>query len=146
MCVQEFGTTDAYKVRDRGAYLDLISQWTSPQGQQLQKITVIARRGPNAGRVVGHYVRDAQGKDVWSAEINEYRQVDGLTIPRKITLRCPSQKLEVKMKMDGPRLNHLVSGKNYPQFERPSGYREIDLARGPVNSSSPIRRVGGTAE
>lgn len=150
LCLQEFGSADQYQVRTANQKLELISSTTSPQGQKLQKITTVALSGPNGGRIVGHQLRTAEGAEIWSADITEYHQnVGGYAIPRKITLRCPSQKMEMAFKLDGCQVNRRVGSPNAATFQRPKDvYTEVDLARGPGPKGTPqsIQRVRGGSQ
>lgn len=145
LCLQEFGPADQYQMRNGNGKLELVSSTTGPQGQKLQKITTVATSGPNGGRVIGHQLRTAEGNEVWSADITEYQNAGGYTLPRKITLRCPSQKMEMAFKLDGCTVNKAG---NAVTFRRPTGYQEIDLARGPGPKGTPqsIQRVRGTSQ
>jgi hypothetical protein len=148
LCVQDFGPADQYQVRTTGQQLQLIGQTAGPQGQSLQRITTVALAGPNRGRIVGLQVRTAQGAEIWSADITEYHQnANGYLVPRKITLRCPAEKMEVQFKLDGLRINGLVAQSNPNTFRRPGGYEVIDLARGSNAPASPqsIQRTRGSS-
>jgi hypothetical protein len=147
LCLQEFGPADQYQVRTVNQKLELISSATSPQGQKLQRITTVALAGPMSGRIVSQQLRTAEGAEVWSADITEYQTAGGYVLPRKISLRCPSQKMEMQFKLDGCKVNGLVANPNALTFRRPGGYQEIDLARGPGPSGTPqsIQRVRGTS-
>jgi outer membrane biogenesis lipoprotein LolB len=146
LCLQEFGPADQYQVRTANQKLELVSTVTSPQGQTMTKVTTVALSGPMGGRVVGHQLRTAEGTEIWSADVTEYQNVGGFTIPRKITLRCPSQKMEMQFKMDGARVNSLNA--TAQTFRRPGNYQSIDLARASAPTGTPqsIQRVRGNSQ
>jgi len=146
LCLQEFGPADQYQVRMGNQKLELVSATTSPQGQKLQRITTVALSGPMGGRVVGQQLRTAEGTEIWSSEVTEYQNAGGYSIPRKIVLRCPSQKMEMQFKLDGARVNSLSA--TAQTFQRPGNYQAIDLARGSVPMGTPqsIQRVRGSSE
>ncbi len=146
LCVSEFGPANQYKLRTVGQTVEMTSETTSPQGQPLQKVTVVALSGPNASRVIGHRLRNAQGQDIWTADITEYQNVGGYVVPRKVTLKCPAEKMEVGFKLDGCKVNKLVAGRE--TFQRPSYPTEIDLARGgaPAGTPQSIQKVRGASD
>ena len=149
LCLQEFGPANSYQMRSNGEGIDLVSQTTSPQGQQLQKVTTIAASGPNRGRIVKHLVRNAQGQEVWSAEVKEYhnpQRTAGHIIPRKLTIRSTAEKMEIDFMLEGPRVNSIQPGQSRELFAVPPIKPEVDLARGPANGSpSSIQRVRGAS-
>jgi hypothetical protein len=129
MCVQEFGPPGKYQMRVVNGLAEFVSQTQTPQGVPLQKVTLVALSGPNAGLVVGHKVRTAQGQEVWSAEVTEYQKVAGHS---------------VQLKLDDAAVNTLVAGRTGERFVRPRGYQELDLARGGFSTQS-IQRVRGAS-
>lgn len=144
LCIQELDPAEQYQVRMGNQRLDLVGETTGPQGQKLQRITTVALSGPNGGRIIAHQLRSPEGAEIWSADVTEYQNVAGFTIPRKITLRCPSQRLEMQFKLDGARINSLVPT---PQtFARPNHYQAVNLARVGPPSATPqsIQRVRGS--
>jgi hypothetical protein len=145
LCLQELGSADQYQVRTAGQKMELVSQATSPQGAPLQKVILVDLSGQNAGRITGMRLRNPKGEEVYSSDVTEYQTVSGYTIPRKVTLRCPSQKMELQLKLDGPKVNQLVA--NNATFQRPGGYQVIDLARAQPRQAAPqsIQRVRGAS-
>jgi hypothetical protein len=146
LCIQELDPADQYQVRVVQQRLELIGQAAGPQGQKLQRIISVALSGPNGGRIVGLQLRGADGADVWSADVTEYQSVGPHVLPRKITLRCPSQKLEMQFKLDGARVNSLVPT---PQtFARPTNLPAVNLARvgGPPAAPQSLQRVRGQTD
>jgi hypothetical protein len=132
LCVQEIGPAHQYHVQERGDHLILTTHITSPQGQPLVKTITVATRGPNAGRIVAMSLRTPQGAEIWSAEIIEYhRDIGPYLVPRKLKLRCPSEKLEIALKLDEAQVNVLQPNNAGDTFVRPPkpGAQEIDLAR-----------------
>lgn len=140
--VQELNPNETYQLRPlgQGGY-ELVSQVSSPQGQTLYKSIQMATSGPMAGKIVRQRlvepVRMPQGKttwqEVWVAEVGEYQNVAGYFVPRRVTLKCPKEKLTLDLKMDGCQVNptSLTAGGNAGNtFVRPAGmYEEVDLAR-----------------
>jgi hypothetical protein len=144
LCLTEFGPADQYRIQNAGKHIELVSQITSPQGQPLTKVTVVS---PETGRVVRHHLKNAQGRDVWMAEISDYQRTrEGVTLPRKVTIRCPEEKMELSLRLDGAKVNSLTPGQySADLFTRPElrGIQSINLARGPVSTQS-IQKVRGS--
>jgi hypothetical protein len=136
LCVNELGAASQYQVRAAGPVFELHSQTSTPQGQPLEKTIRVAQSGPNTGRIIGYQLKTTQGQEVWSAEIKEYRNVKGYTIPFLVTLRCPTEKMTLQFTLNKPRVNEMPAGTTGETFARPRGYREIDLARGPSSLQS----------
>jgi hypothetical protein len=148
LCVQEFPPSERPNLRVVGQTVELTSQTRSPQGEPLQKVTVVALSGPNGGKIIRHHLRNSQGQDIWSAEIREYHRPEmagGHIVPRKITLRSSAEKMEIDFKLDGCQVNSLVAGRTGRLFERPPIQPEINLARGTATPSS-IQRVRGSSD
>lgn len=146
LCVQEIGPAHQYYVQERGDHISLSTQLLSPQGQPLTKVLTVAMRGAQSGRIVAMTLRTAQGAELWSAEIAEYHRDAGpYLVPRKIKLRCPSEKLEIALKLDGVHVNILQPGNTGDMFIRPPkpGVQEIDLARAvPITPTAQNQPTG----
>lgn len=148
MCLQELNPNAQYQVRKSGPYtIDLVTNITTPQGVSTQKIITVANGGKNNGRIVAQRIRTTDGKELWSAEIQEYQDIPGYSVPKTVVLRCPSQKLEMKFRMNRCQINRLQPGNNGNLFERPiiTGAEVVDIGhpgRAPATPNS-IRRVRG---
>jgi len=143
LCVNELGAASQYQVRPAGKVLELRSQTSTPQGQPLEKVIRVAQSGPNTGRIVGYQLKTPQGQEVWSAEIQEYRNVRGYTVPYVVSLRCPSEKMTLQFTLNKPRVNEVQNGNAGDMFVLPRNYpKVIDLARGP-NSLQSVQRTSG---
>ncbi|HMP61014.1 MAG TPA: FliG C-terminal domain-containing protein, partial [Gemmatales bacterium] len=96
-----------------------------------KKVLTVALNGPNAGRVIGQRLRTPQGQDVWSVEIDEYQTLHGYIVPRRVKLRAPQEKLELRLKLDRAAVNptNLMAGKTGNCFVRPPSGQEVDLAK-----------------
>lgn len=130
MCAQELPREHAYAAKRSGNLLELTTNTTTPQGEMFQKTIQVALSGPNQGRIVGFRLRNAQGQDVWVADIHEYqdlRDTGGHVVPRKMTLRSPLEKLDLDLKIDGCQVNSLKAA-NQEFFKRPNMPQEINLA------------------
>jgi hypothetical protein len=143
LCVNDLGAASQYQMRQAGSVLELHSQITTPQGQQLEKIIKVAYTGKNAGRIIGYQLKTPQGQDIWTAEIKEYQNVAGYVVPYHVLLKCvmDKDKMQLDFTLNKPRINQVTAG-SAATFARPTGYREFDLARGP-NSTQSLQRVSG---
>ncbi|MER3442533.1 MAG: hypothetical protein C4296_14375 [Gemmataceae bacterium] len=148
LCLQEFLPPEHYRSSQKDDALFLLTAATTPQGQPLQKWIVVAMSGPSRGRIRSLHLRANTGRDLWSAHIEEYQNVGAVFIPRKVTIACPEEKLELRLKLDGCRLNGLVAGQYNPTlFQRPRlpGVQDVDLARLEPPPPAAIQRVRGAA-
>ncbi|MDW8224007.1 MAG: hypothetical protein RMJ82_13775 [Gemmatales bacterium] len=144
LCVQEIGPAHQYRILEQNDSMIFSTQTPSPQGQPLVKTLSVATRGALAGRITAMSLRTPQGTELWSAEISEYhRDVGPYVVPRKIKVRCPMEKLEIALKLDGAQVNVLQPNNVGDTFVRPPkpGVQEIDLARAapaiPADSTKP---------
>jgi hypothetical protein len=137
-----------YQVRaDQKVYR--LYEETVAQGKKAYKVTVFDRKD---SKVTDHYLLDDQGKAICEAHITAWSSVSNgaatATIPRIVTLKFPSEKLEMKMRLfTDPRDTKSVGLNERLErelFNRPmlDGVQAFDLARGP-DGGSPIRQAGG---
>lgn len=121
-----------YQVVRHGPHaLALVTPTATPQGEPLHKIIVVATAGPNAGRVVSQRLRTLNGQDVWYVEIEDYQNLHGHFVPRRMRLRAPQEKLELRLKLDRASVNPpaMLNGQVGNCFTRPSSLQEVDLAK-----------------
>jgi hypothetical protein len=90
-------------------------------------------------------LQDEQGKEICSAYINDVQVLGGVPVPTKIVLRWPAQRLEMKMKLNGPRLNQLEQANTARYFTRPTiaNVQAYDLAHGPDGAATQLSPAGG---
>jgi hypothetical protein len=134
-----------YHVTSRGRTLELVSDTVS-QGQRVQRVTVFNKAN---SQVREHLLRDAQGKEICSAQILESQNLGGVTVPRIIVFSYPAEKLKLKIKLNSRSQDIILNRQMDPSratvlFTRPnlSGVRAYDLARGP-DDGNPISPAGG---
>jgi hypothetical protein len=146
----EYNPAANYQVQVGQKVVYLIEQTTSAQGQPVRKVTVFDRTTATSGRptVIAHVLQDATGKEICSAQVADLR-VDpssGATYPHVVKLMWPAQKIEMKMTLDGVRVNGLPAGQQLAVFQRPQlrNVREIDLARLPAQPTAQVQRVRGS--
>jgi hypothetical protein len=128
----------------RGTY-ELVQQSVSPQGQPVQKVTVFAA-GRNAKFPVrAHLLLDAKGKEICSAQITDAQSIGGVIVPTKVVLSWPEQRMELKMKLNGPAVNRLDQTSASRLFTRPAlqGVQTFDMARPPESAVTQVRPAGG---
>jgi hypothetical protein len=138
----EYGPPENYQLRAGQTTLELVENTRSPQGQPLQKVTVIARRG---GQVQGYVLLDANHKEICAAHVSEVQQIGGVTVPRRVRLEWKTEGIELKLKLDEVAVNRqLDNSRAATLFTRPqlNNIQSYDLARGP---DGQIRRAGGVA-
>src|SRR5262249_54514000 len=91
------------KAPPRTNYLELIQQTTSPQGQPVQRITVFHRYQQKAPQpqVMAHVLKDMKGKLICQATIQSVQvdRVTKATLPTRVTIEWPEQKLKMTMIM-----------------------------------------------
>ncbi len=143
LCVQDLNPGE-YEMRDLRSHVELIRRVTV-NGEQLFKGVVIAKQGPNAGRVVQHRLFRQNGQEIWKAEITEYqlqKDVGNYVVPYMVKVNCPEQKVSIEMKIKACKVNQLQAS---PQlFQKPTGHRAHDIARlQPTGIPNTITRVRG---
>jgi hypothetical protein len=146
----EYNPQGNYQVQVTPRAVLLVEQTTSAQGQPVRKVTFFDRTTAASGRptVIAHQLQDANSKEICSARVADVR-VDsgtGAVYPRVVTLTWPAQKIEMRMQLDGVRVNALPVGQPLQVFARPQlrNVREIDLARLPAQPTSQVQRVRGS--
>ena len=143
----EYNPADRYLLNPGQKTWELVKD-TTQQGQRVQKVTVFSRV-PSRIQVTDHILRDAKGNPICSAHIDEVANVGNVVLPRKVTLRYPSERLTIKLKLfDVPSdvtLNQPIDAEQASKlFTRPvyNGVRTVDLAN-PYAASSDVRPAGG---
>lgn len=143
----EYDPAKNYQVEVRGNSIELSEQTVGPGGRPVTKVTVFSR-GPNPVQVTGHYLRDAAGKDICSAQIAEVQQdrASGAIYPRRVKLAWPAEQMKLQMKLDSVTINAPIQGEAVTRlFSRPN-YKDVqtfDLARGLDAPGDTVRRAGG---
>jgi hypothetical protein len=127
----------------RGNTIELVQQAVSPQGQPVKKVTLF-----NNGQVSGHLLQDAKGNLLCAAYITEVQpgRATGATLPRRVELVWPAEKLKLKMRLDGVTVNPQIGADRMAVlFTRPNlqNVQTYDLARGPDAPASGLRPAGG---
>jgi hypothetical protein len=146
LCVQDLNWNE-YQMRNVPKAVELYKTVTSPTGEKMTKTVAVATTGTNAGNIVVHRLVRQNGQEIWRADITEYqdkREIGNFTVPRKVKISCPEQKVSIEMKMDGCKVNKL---NNDPKvlFGRPTSYKAHDLALLQYQGaqSNNIQRVKG---
>jgi hypothetical protein len=145
-----YGPAQEYRLqagRDRDTF-ELVRE-TMSQGQRVQKVIVFGR-APARVQVRAHELRDARGKPICTAQINEVAEVQGAVVPRIIVLSYPAEELRLKLRLfSGPRditLNRQYDANMEASlFTRPSlaGVRTFDLAHDTYSPTNQVRPAGG---
>lgn len=140
-----YGPPENYQVVPEGDKIKLVESARGPQGNPVKKVIVFQRRPARGAPVITDYLLlDAGGKEICSAHIQEV-QTDqgGGSVPRRLELRWPDQKIRLTMRMTRQKINTPL---NEAIFARPRdpGITSVDLATGqPDPTGTALRRVGG---
>jgi hypothetical protein len=138
-----------YQVVDKRDTIELIQDAISLQGQPVRKVVVFNRNQMANGHQIRAYVlRDMQGKELCAAQIQAVQQVGNITVPYKVHLEWPAEKLKLSMQINKPSLNQLPPEMAQNLFVRPTmkdipSYDLANLGRGP--SSGQVQQAGGYA-
>lgn len=151
MGIAEPGKPEDYEMKVNPTTLELVQRVRSPQGTTVTKKTVVLRaaaQAPNP-QVLSHSLLDDKGQEICSAHITKV-QVDRLTgaiVPKEVKLVCPSEKVELKMKLDDLTVNDPTVTQNAQRlFGRPNlaGVQSYDLAARSLDPGpNGIRRISG---
>jgi hypothetical protein len=140
----EYGPAENYQMRSNRGTWELIQETVNPQQQRVYKVTVLTK---SPVRVQAYVLFDANKQIVCKASIPDAQTINGVTLPRRIVLEWPAEKITLKMKLDEVTLNQPI-----PQdlaaslFARPRipNVPDYDLARRNYDSTTgDIRRAGG---
>jgi hypothetical protein len=144
--IAEYDPQKKYEMTKKGNRIELSEQVTTPDGQQAQKV-VVFNRNPRKGEptVVAYLLRDLSGKEIASATIQQVTidKATSVELPRRVFFSWPSQKVEMKMKLDDLRVVQFDPGQAQNLYSRTRltlpGY---DLAVGPDQMQGRVQRVG----
>ena len=149
----EYGPGDKYRVNTTATSYELIEDTRSAQGAPVQKVTVFQRAPaqPPYPQIIAHILRDGNGKEICGAYITEIQtdRGSGAVIPKRVRLVWPSEKMELKMKLDDVLVNdRSVDTRAARLFTRPQlpNYTPFDLARGVDQPTGQVRRTGGVVQ
>lgn len=146
LCVQELNPAE-YQMRDLKSGIELIKE-VNVNGEKMYKGILIAKDGPNSGRVVLHRLFRYTGntsQEIWRAEIKEYqlqKDIGNYVVPYLVTVNCPEQKVSIEMKIKACKVNQLQA--TPALFQKPTGHQTRDIARlQPTGIPNTITRVRG---
>jgi hypothetical protein len=141
----EYDPAGNYALNVKGSNLELVQQSVSPQGQPVRKVTIFNNARDARVRVRAHLLLDDKGREICSAYINDVQIVGGVTVPTKVILTWPSQRMELKMKLNNSVVNHLEPVAADRLFTRPTlaNVQSVDLARTQYGASSQLSPAGG---
>ncbi|MBI1832789.1 MAG: hypothetical protein HYR84_15210 [Planctomycetes bacterium] len=114
--------------------LRLVEKTRSPQGRMVRKVIVINRKEVRAPQPqVSAYLLldDATGTEICSAHITETRldKARGAIVPYRMELRVPGQKMTMKLKLDGLKVNDSIPATAF-QRQPIMGAEPFNLATG----------------
>jgi hypothetical protein len=125
--------------------LELVQQTVNSQGQPVKKVTVFNRQSAKV-QVPAHMLRDARGREICAAYIQDVQVIQGATVPRKVVLRWPSEGLELTMRLEEVTINRALDPEQATGlFSRPAmaNVQTYDLARGLDAAAGGLRPAGG---
>ena len=128
--------------------IELTENALSLQRTPIQKVTVFDSQAAQFPRpqVLAHIVKDEQGKVICVANIRSTQRVgaNGVILPKEITFNWPDQKLQMKMRLENPRVIPMPESKVATVFTRRNlNYQSFDLATQTVDGSG-VQRAGAT--
>ena len=128
--------------------IELTENALSLQRTPIQKVTVFDSQAAQFPRpqVLAHIVKDEQGKVICVANIRSTQRVgtNGIILPKEITFNWPDQKLQMKMRLENPRVIPMPETKAADVFTRRNlKYQSFDLATQTVDGSG-VQRAGAT--
>jgi hypothetical protein len=138
------------KAPPKAKYVELVQNTTSPQGQPVQRITVFHRYEQKAPepQVLAHVLKDARGKLICQATVHKVQidRVTRATLPTKVTLEWPDQKLRMTLIMPDLHGVNLTPDRTALLFRRDALNKltAYDLARQGIDRPSSIQRAGAT--
>lgn len=143
MSVQELNPADGWQSTNTpdGLHAVLRKRVSGNKGEPMVKSIYVARKEFGkvaAGKITQHRLDTADGKEIFTALIQEYQTEAGMTyVPYKVQVNCKNEKLTMNLKLNGCQLNIKQRDE---AFVRPSGYQAVNLAGGQV--ASPNGSVG----
>lgn len=151
--VATYDETKKYEVRENQQTVELIERTTLPSGQPVRKVVVFNRGPAGSGKpqVLAYLLQDANGGSIASAQIKDvqFDQTTGAVVPRRIEFAWPSEKVEMKMKLDGLAVGPIGQERAASVFNRRNlaSLPAYDLARGTVDGQpNALQRTGGVRQ
>jgi hypothetical protein len=153
MGIAEYDDKAKYELREhtKPAVLELVQEATSPSGQPVKRITIFNRYAvQRAGepQVLAHVLQDANGKLICRATVQKVMADprSGATVPTKVKLEWPEQRLEMTMMLTDVQANVLDPAASARLFGRGdlTGHQAFDLARGVVDTPGGVHRAGAS--
>jgi hypothetical protein len=144
----KYDPSKPYRLKETGQYLELIEETTSPQGQPVDKVTVFNRNEvnkPGQPQVVGHLLKDKQGKVLCQAVIKEVsvNRQTGAVLPRVLVLSWPDQQMQMDLTLRDAQVTSFDPQKAERLFKRGDlvGQTSYDLARRMIDGPG-LQRTG----
>ncbi len=135
-----YGPADKYNLEHDSKTIRLVEKTTMPDGRAVRKVIVFNKDEvsvPTPQITDYLLLDDATGKEICGAHVRDVQRdpATNAFLPKRIELRCPSEKMQLALRLDGLTVNPGVS----PQvFTRTlSTIPSFNLARGQVDNSAP---------
>jgi hypothetical protein len=146
-----------YEVKQSGGKIELIENTVSPQGQPMQHVVRFDARSDNQlgskPRVIGHIIRDKNGKEIFTATILSVEKKHGpdgrpvAEVPTHFEIAWPAQKMGLTMRLYDVKLNSIDRnnpGQLFAWRDSLKGYQSaVNLAQLGTGTPTGIQRTGG---
>jgi hypothetical protein len=133
--IAEYDPAKQYEVKVTPQTYELVEPSTSPQGQPIQRVTVFSRvqASGNQPQVIGHVLKDAQGREICTAtiyEVQQDRQTRAL-LPVRVKLTYPAEKVEMTLRLYDVQATSIDQARAERLFNRRdlASLPSFDLAR-----------------
>jgi len=144
MGMGNYGSPDQYQVaQGKNGTIDLVQDTVNSQGQPVRKVAEFKRS--RSGLQVQAYKLQNAGtrKEICFAYIQEYQNVSGATLPKKLIFFWPEQQVKLTMRLDEVTINQPPASNLIFVRQPLANVQTYDLARGPDAPNSQIRPAGG---
>lgn len=134
-----------YKVEMKRDTIELVQDTTSLQGQPVKKVVIFDRNTLSTKPIRAYVLRDMQGKDVCSAQIQDVQRVGEAIVPYKLVLNWPAQNTKLSMKLNKPTINQVSPEQARSLFARVPlrGIQSYDLANLARDERNVVQPAGG---
>ncbi len=129
--------------------IEMTEQARSPRNEPIQRVTVFAfhQAQPPQPQVIAHVLKNAQGKVICIANIRSVQRLGpkDAIIPREIVFDWPEMKLQMKMKLENPRLVAMPETRAAETFTRKNlSYQSFDLFTQTLDGAG-LQRTGAVS-
>ncbi|MFN5291781.1 MAG: hypothetical protein ACK5E4_16965 [Planctomycetia bacterium] len=143
----DYDPAKQYEIKNTQQSIELVEPMTYYQGRPVKKSTVFARKMTNGQpKVIGHILRDAQGKEICNASIYEVQQNrdTGAILPQRMKISWPEDRIEMMLRFSDMQVTNITPDRAERLFTRNdlTNLPGFDLARWSPDAT-PIQRTRG---